>query len=432
MKRLFQRLALLAAALLQPLAVTPGFTAETRPLKAGAARVDITPALADLPKPFASVRDKLFVRAVVLDDGATRAAIVVIDGSTMSTQVAQDLTARVAQVAGAPVAQVLLAVTHTHNAVRLDHNPVGLIIPGSPKITDATADGVIAAVRQAVANLQPARAGYATGLTSMVSNRGLGDHGSAAIEESDKTLGVLKVETLAGEPIAIIANAPVEPVLGFAMKSEISGDAAGVAERYVEQRYGDKPVVLYTVGAPSSAVVGGRRGGNLPPADTHAVVDAVGTILGEEILNASARVAPKETLTISGALLAVRCPGKVTTPLNNANSCSDAPGATLPRCVFTDKDTDPVTLNTGVLSIGDLHLVQADANITAPVWQKLKRAAPANTVLVSLYYGPIHYVVDDTDYPSNSYPVTASTAKRGCMAQGFIDGALAMMPKAGS
>jgi hypothetical protein len=408
-----------------PTLFTPGYAADLG-LRAGAARVDITPPLADLPGWFKSINDKIYVRAAVLDDGATRAVIAVADAPTIATDVLADLRARIAAQTRAPVENVMFAVTHTHNAVRLDNNPVGIFLPGSAKITAATVAATLEAVKQATARLQPARAGYAEGLTPLVGRRTVAS-AAAAAELSDPTLGVFKVETLAGEPIAMLINAGLEPVIAQAVESEISGDVAGAAERYVEQRYGDKAVVMYTLGSTTSSYYNARQQGNTPAADPHVIMNAVGTLLGEDVLAVAAQVRASPAVKISGAQRVLQCPGKVTTPLNNARSCSDAPGAKLPACVFKDTDAAPVNLQMGLLKIGDFRIVQADANITPPVWQKLKQAAPANTALVALAYGPMHYVMADAAYPSNSYQVTATTAKQGCAEQGFISTAQSMI-----
>jgi neutral ceramidase len=80
-----------------------------------------------------------------------------------------------------------------------------------------------------------------------------------------------------------------------------------------------------------------------------------------------------------------------------------------------------------VLNLGVLTLVHADANVNTAVWTKLKAIAPPNTAFVALVYGPMKYVMADADYPSNSYPVTASWAKVGCAEQGFITKAMSMI-----
>jgi neutral ceramidase len=67
-------------------------------------------------------------------------------------------------------------------------------------------------------------------------------------------LGVFKVESTAGELIALLVNGGPEPVMGMSMNTKIGSDVAGVMERYIEQRFSDKAVVLYTVGSPPQLV----------------------------------------------------------------------------------------------------------------------------------------------------------------------------------
>jgi hypothetical protein len=427
----FRNLVVASAAIALAAVSLPVFAQTAPGLKAGAARMDITPPVADLRAPFTKINDKLFIRALVLDDGATRAVIVVGDLPTIAADVFAAMKQRIAKVSGAPMANIILAVTHTHNAVRIDNNPVGIILPGSAKITAATVAITLDTVKQAVANLQPAKAGYAKSETPLIGRRpDTAGPGGDDQESLDRTLSVLKVESMNGDPIAFLINAGLEPVI-IQARAEVSADVAGVVERYIEQRYGDQPVAMYTVGSIARSFYNARRQGSGPAADSHVIMNAVGALLGEDSLATANRINTASDVKLSGEHAVLQCPGKSTFPLNNGRSCSDEPGSKLPACVFKDTDTDPVDLQMGVLKIGDLKIVQADANITPPVWQKLKNAAPANTMLVALTYGPVHYVVADAVYPSNSYQVTASMVKAGCAEQGFINKSLSMIKDAG-
>jgi hypothetical protein len=422
--------ALLAGIAVTLMAVsTPGLAAAAAAapagLRAGAARVESTPAMTDLLPPYKSIHDPLFVRALVLDDGTSRAAIVVLDAPTIASPELADMQGRVAKETGAPLANVLVAVTHNHNAIRIDHVVQGVYLPGSPKIADFTIAKTMEAVKQAVANLQPARAGFASGNTPLIGRRAATGPGETDV--FDKSLSVFKVESLTGQPIAFLINSGMEPVITQAAASEISADLAGAVERYVEQRYGDKAVAMYTVGSIANSYYNARAQGPTPAANPFTIMSAVGTLLGEDVLATAAQIRPSADLKISAAKHLLTCPGKETTPLNNPRTCSDAPGATLPRCVFTDKDSSAATLQMGLLKIGDLRILQADANITPPVWLRGKAGFPANTILVSLIYGPVRYVLEDAVYPSNSYQATASMVKPGCAAQGFIDNSLQMI-----
>ncbi|WP_068090832.1 hypothetical protein [Novosphingobium rosa] len=423
---------LLAAALL----LGGASHAVAAPLRAGAARADITPAVSELPAPFKTIGSPIYIRALVLDNGAQRSVIVVGDLPTIGNGIYARLVEQVAQAGGTTPDHVILAVTHMHNAVRIDPNPVGIMLPGSAVITEKTIATMLATVKQAAANLRPARAGYAMGQTNLLADRGPRPQRQGQPEENgpiDRHIGVLKVEGMDGQPIAMLVNAPIEPVLALSDLTQVNADLAGAAERYVEQRYGDKAVVLYTVGSAESLPYSARPRKGLPQADLSALIQATGTLLGEEIIETAALARTEPVIEMGAAAKILMCPGKETTPLNLPDKCSDAPGASLPRCIFTDKPTAPVPLRIGVVKLGGLDLVQADANITKPVWQAFRKAsgADSDTALISLLYGPMHYVVEDAAYPSNSYRVTASMAQRGCAAQGFIDSAQALIRQAG-
>ena len=446
MVRMIGRLALLLAALLQsaaavPLLAQPAAAPTTPALLAGVSRIDITPPIADLPKPFASIGTKIYVRTIVLQAGRQRAVLVNGDLPTIATDIFEQLVKRIAAAANAPVENVMLAVTHTHNAVRLDNNPKGIMLPGSAKVTAYTADLIVKSVTEAAAGLQPAKAGYGNGIFHLAAARMEPDQPRGGKQPAaDRTLGVFKIERADGTPIAIIVNNGPEPVMGMRLKTEINADVAGVMERYVEQRFNDRPVVLYTVGSPPDVVINSGGGdtaagrGRLPagatPSDPHALMMAVGTVLGEEVISTLGTITTSSDVRIQGMLRTLVCPGQITTPY--ANACSDAPGSPLPKCVFTTRDGPQQTLRFGLIEIGDVALVHSNANILPAVWAKVKREAPNpdKTLLVSLIFGPIHYVVDDSDYAGHSYPVTATTVKPGCAAPGFVRDTLAMLNQA--
>jgi hypothetical protein len=57
-----------------------------------------------------------------------------------------------------------------------------------------------------------------------------------------------QVESLSGEPIALLLNYAVHSVVGGPANSLVTGDLAGTAERFVERQYQDKVVALWTMG----------------------------------------------------------------------------------------------------------------------------------------------------------------------------------------
>jgi Neutral/alkaline non-lysosomal ceramidase, N-terminal len=416
----------------------PVFAAEGA-LKVGAARVDITPPVAELPPPYKTIHDRIYVRALILDSGAARAAVVVADVPNIQAAIFADLSQRISRQANVPLENILLGSTHTHNSIRVDSDGMGLSIAGSQKFADRVVAASLDAVKQATANLRPARAGFAAGKAHLVGDRdewypaqhryidGINRSGPV-----DSTLGVLKFESLSGEPIALLLNYGIEPVVGMPAASEISGDVPGAASRYIEERLADKAVAIFTIGTAESPLYRVKPESETTAAEVdrvHQIINAMGTILGEEALAAAAEIRkPVANVQIGGAKRTLQCPGKATTPFNLPNQCAYTPDSKLPACVFKDKDADPVKLSMWLLKIGDVALVQTDANVSTAVGEKLKQAAPlANTLMVALTFGPFRFVVDDASYPLNTYIATATTAKQGCAEQGFLDNALQMM-----
>lgn len=230
---------------------------ETGSLRAGAARVDVTPA-ADSPLPMdgyggregghKGVHDHLFIRAIVVDDGTHMAAILSCDFVGVEEEFWKPVTERITRDLGIPSESILMAGTHTHGATTV----VG---PIAPQFTERWKlwrahldDSVVEAVRQAKANLQPARAGFGTGKAYVNTNRrahlesggwGLGVNPEGV---SDKTVAVVRFETLSGEPIAFLINYAVHGTAMGPENYQITADLPGATERYVEQHYGEQTV----------------------------------------------------------------------------------------------------------------------------------------------------------------------------------------------
>ncbi len=110
--------------------------------------------------PATSIHDELHARCLVLDDGETRVALVVVDNTAISREIFDQAKQRVQAAIGFPADRILAAATHTHSA------PQGLVLTGTPEerdyhafIASRIADGI----RRAVHQLAPARIGWGSG-----------------------------------------------------------------------------------------------------------------------------------------------------------------------------------------------------------------------------------------------------------------------------
>jgi hypothetical protein len=205
--------------------------------RAGAAVVDISPSKLPvlvnggfLEQRAEALRDPLHARGLVLDDGATRLAIVVVD----SCMLPRELIDRVKELAleriGLAVDRILVSATHTHSA------PSAMGALGSRSDPDYVAQlpGRIAdVIEQATANLEPAEVGWAVGVDfehthcrnwiRRPDRIGLDPFGDRTVRANmhpgyespdvtgpsgpvDPGLSILAVRSLRGRPLAVLAN----------------------------------------------------------------------------------------------------------------------------------------------------------------------------------------------------------------------------------
>ncbi|MCX6907523.1 MAG: hypothetical protein NTY01_05715 [Verrucomicrobia bacterium] len=205
--------------------------------RAGAAVVDVTPPKFPVivngytfERTASNAIDRLAARALVLDDGACRVAVVVVDSCVMPRTLLDRAKELAKRATGIPTGRMLISATHTHSA------PSVLAALGSREDPDYAAwlPGRIAeAVVQAQRNLAPARVGWTVAaapelthcrlwimapgsvpLTSfgesgkrilmVPSYAGPSNIGPAGPVDADVTL--LSVQSPGGLPIALLAN----------------------------------------------------------------------------------------------------------------------------------------------------------------------------------------------------------------------------------
>src|SRR4029434_2480787 len=126
-------------------------------LRAGAARVDVTPSAGELPKNNLGILDRLYARAIVLDNGTASAALITVDAGAIPDALWQTVSGQIEKELGIAPARVLLTATHTHSA-------------GGPRGSKYHQE-IVEAVRIAKQRLMPARIGYSTGLSFINVNR---------------------------------------------------------------------------------------------------------------------------------------------------------------------------------------------------------------------------------------------------------------------
>ena len=235
---------------------------QSAPLKAGVARVEITPQVGLPMYGYRSrkdtsqgVLDPLYARVLALEAGETRLALVTLDlGRVFRKSWIDQLREAVRK--SSRVSYVLLVASHTHSGPALQDE-----CSSSPVPTWETAalEKIVKAIDGAYQQLVPVRLGTGYGTAYIGHNRlRINSEGMATWFERnltkvptspvDPTVGVLRFDRVDGKPLAVLVNYACHPVVFGSDNLQYSADYPGVMMKTVEQAFGGEPICFFLPG----------------------------------------------------------------------------------------------------------------------------------------------------------------------------------------
>ncbi len=265
---------------------------------AGVAKIDIT----DRTGP---VNDPCFAKALVLKSGETTAVLITLDAVAVGGigRIGNGFMASVRtglQELGIAPSSVVVNASHCHGIVRGDLEPL-----------------VIQAVKEALKNLVPVKAGSGSGSETRISeNRRLKmkdgsmvdmrraysmplDEAVASVGPIDPQVGVLRLDGDDGTPLAVLYQFACHPIMNPPSKG-CSADYPGFASKVVEDATG--AMAFFVQGC----------GGDINPVRYKEVTrtadaEPLGTMLGAKVLVAARKIETKddEVLQVSNATISL-------------------------------------------------------------------------------------------------------------------------------
>lgn len=232
--------------------------------QAGAAAVDITPREFPLNMPGGfsanmaeSAHDPLHARALILDDGSIRLAMVVVDNLGVAPEVLEEAKGIAQRETAIPTHRILICSTHTHSGPSSNSQGSGPAAAYRPLLVQGIADAII----RANVSLRPAAIGVASQpLPEEVFNRRwylkpgkmpVNPYGKYDIVKmnpgtspdvldrpagpTDPELSILSVQDLSRRPVALFANYSLHYV-GGGPRGQISADYFGEFARLMPSR----------------------------------------------------------------------------------------------------------------------------------------------------------------------------------------------------
>jgi hypothetical protein len=319
----------------------------------------------------------------------------------------------------------------------------------------------VESVKQAKQRLVAARIGYGSGLSYINVNRNIIDpqtkrwwEGPNYDGPSDKTVAVIKFETLGGEPIAVYYNYAMHGVAAGQLDL-VSGDAPGTTSKYIEDTFDGKIVALWSSGASgdqnpiyyqqtydlreirikeyasrgidiSNSMPPGGQGLNKKDPQVVKLMNqqkqmilSMGQFLGEEVMHVMRGMERMDTsVQIDGLQKTVQCPGRDRTDTGRAGFAG------------TYKDAGPVDIRLGLLRVGDIAIGAVNAEVFNLIAQRLKKESPyARTMMATLTNGSANsgYIPNDAAFGIYTFEVVSSRLQPGCAETAIVNGILDLM-----
>ena len=393
---------------------------EPRGCRAGAATSNVTPWLGlsmnggMTDNPVKHVHDELHARAIVLDDGKTRLAFVVVDSCMVPREVVTAAKRRVRERTGIDPAHVMISATHTHSAPTarpaFQSNP-------DEEYPRFLAVRIADAVERAVNNLAPAEVGWGMGKNpEHVFNRrwkkapgtippdpfgkssdrvqmnppGGGKDLTEPAGPVDPEVGVLAIKTPKGRPMALLSAYGLHYV-GGVPHGHASADYYGVFADRVAQRFAvqacDPPFVAAMANGASGDVNNINFRSGSPPRAPYEQIRRVADDLAAEVARVAEGLAYHDRVTLDARAaemtLGVRKPtardvaraeaileaakGKPLVSLEQIYARETVMLATYPAEV-------PVTIQ--ALRVGELGILAIPCEVFAEIGLEIKARSP--------------------------------------------------------
>ena len=421
---------------------------KTPTFRAGAAVVDIVPQ--DFPismlgsfndRPATSAHDPLEVRAIVLDDGRTRMAIVVCDNCVIPRELLEETKTLAAERTEIPAKRMLISATHTHTA------PAVVVlskIPVDARYTKLLVERIAEAITQAESRLEPAQAGWdVVPVPDQVFNRRwLMEEGAVAPNPFghvdkvrtnppagspdlirpagpiDPDVTVFSLQDGRGKPLALLANYSLHYV-GGVPSGQLSADYFGEFTRQIEQRLAPDAEPRRFVGILSNGTSGDINNINFRQPrqrrEPFEQIRAVAKSVADAAELAYRRIdhSPKTTLAMAQREieLAVRKPNE--DELAQARAVIAKPNDEgLPRlaryyaesCIRLSEYPDTVKVQLQALRIGRLGIVAIPCEVFAEIGLEIKQLSPLQpTFTIELANGYNGYLPSPEQHALGGY-----------------------------
>ncbi|HWP44752.1 MAG TPA: neutral/alkaline non-lysosomal ceramidase N-terminal domain-containing protein [Blastocatellia bacterium] len=269
-------------------------------LLAGVGKSDITPPLGTplagyggrAGRPSTGVHDPTEARALILDNGTVKLALVAVDHLGYDHAMVERVRSIASKETGIAPDHIFVMSSHTHSGggAYLEIFPI-LAGKFDPKIRAFYEERAAEAIINASRALKPARIAIGAGEA-----RGISRFRSSWPPDGpvDPEVGVIRIDSAeTGRPVAVLMNFAAHPTVIGARNFEFSSDFAGYARRALERMVGGDVMAIFANGAQGTIAPRAFQGSN-----EWERAENVGTILAAEVYKVMLTLSARDTVEI--------------------------------------------------------------------------------------------------------------------------------------
>ena len=374
-------------------------------LKGGTAKVNITPPVgicwAFDDKPMLDIADELYAKALVLDDGFAKIALISTDLLWIPNNMTLEIRRLVKEKTGIPEINILVCATHTHYVPNIYPGHI-TTSPIDTSYVQTLIKKIAGAVFIACKNIKDVKVGAAKGeIPEIIYNRRTKktdgtiqmsftlpqDTSEFIFGPIDPEVGIIRIEDNNSNILASVINFSCHPTsAGYEdMSYVISADYPGYATKVIEQMEGG--ICLFTLGTAGDIVVI-DRGENQRR--------QIGTALGAEALRRIQRVPTTGDVSIKVFKKNVSLPLKKNISTNSI--------------LYSDSTKNYINTEIQAFSIGDIYILGLPGENLVELGLEIKnRFREKNLFIITLSNDIVGYVCHSEAYNEGGYEPTRGT-----------------------
>ncbi len=439
----------------------PIFAAE---LHVGAAAVVITPPQGTPLAGYYSLRgtksvlDDIYSKAIVLQVGETKAALVVCDLISLPRHVVTEARRLIEKATGIPGAHVMISATHTHTG------PVILRDSSLDELTGATSDlgrryseklpeWIAKSVEDANKNLTSARASAAHANEEGISfNRRFHmKDGTVSWNPAKRHPDILRPAGPIDPDVGVIyfdspKNAPIATYVNFALHADtvggqgVSADYPGVLAKRLADYRGPEMLTVFANGCCGN--INHRDISWIDPQKGPREANRIGTLLAAAVLRSTRDLKPLRTDALQVRSEMVKLPLAPNSTADVDAAHETVKGIKDPKTKFLDKvkafrvldvlarNEKPWEVEVQIIALGNqLAWVSLPGEIFVELGLAIKKGSPfRHTLIAELANGSIGYIPDKPAYAQGNYEVVSARCGEGS-GEKLVEAALRLLRK---